>query len=390
MRTLYFDCFSGAAGDMLLGALLDIEADRGFVDEQLAGLKLSGWNLETLTVTRSGVRASQVVVGTENDQPARDYSAIRKILADADLHPEVRRLSIEVFDALARAEARVHGVEVENVHLHEVAAVDAFIDIVGTVAALVSLAVERVIVSPLPMGGGTTRSAHGPLPVPPPAVAELLAGVPVRGGGDRELVTPTGAALLKTLADGYGELPSMELERTGYGAGTADSKLPNVLRVFLGRATTDERPGTALLLETNLDDMAPELIPRVIERLIAAGVYDAWTTPITMKKGRPAITISALAPEHERDRVLDVFYSETTTFGVRISSVTKDELDRRWVEVEVAGHPLRIKQASRVGNVVTQSPEYEDALKISNATGIPLKEIYRLAAIAASERETAR
>ena len=385
MRTLYFDCFSGAAGDMLLGALLDIDSDRDFVDQQLRALNLPGWRLGSTTVTRSGVRATHAIVELHDDQPARDYTAIRTILEEADLHPEVRRLSTDVFEALARAEARVHGVELEQVHLHEVAAVDAFVDIVGTVAALVSLGVERVIVSPLPVGGGTTRSDHGPLPVPPPAVAELLAGVPVRGGGDRELVTPTGAALLTTLADGFDELPAMELERTGYGAGTADSDLPNVVRVFLGTAG-EERTKVALLMETNLDDMAPELIPRVIERLLAAGAYDAWTTSITMKKGRPAISISALAPEHERDRVLDVFYGETTTFGVRVSPVTKDELERRWIEIEVAGYPLRIKQALRAGDIVTQSPEYEDAVKVSNATGIPLREIYRLAEIAAGER----
>jgi pyridinium-3,5-bisthiocarboxylic acid mononucleotide nickel chelatase len=389
MKTLYFDCFSGAAGDMLLGALLDVDADLAFVRDQLERLEFSGWQLDVVPVTRAGIRATQARVEVDPDQPARDYPEIRRLLKSSELHPDVRAIAERVFEALARAEARVHGVELDRVHLHEVAAVDAFVDIVGTAAALVSLRAERIVASPLPLGGGTTRSAHGPLPVPPPAVAELLAGVPVRGGGDRELVTPTGAAILVTVADSFGDLPPMRLERTGYGAGSADLATPNVVRVIVGESV-ERHERTALLIETNIDDMPPELVPRVLERLIGAGAHDAWTTSILMKKGRPALAISCLAPDHERDRILDVLYAETTTFGVRMLPVTKDELERAWIEVEVEGHPVRVKQGIRGGSVVTQSPEYEDAVKVANATGLPLKDVYRLATQAAARRAGAR
>lgn len=388
MKVLYFDCFSGAAGDMILGALLDTGADESFVRTQLEGLHLEGWSLELQTVTRSGIRATHALVQISDDQPARDYPVIRDMLAAADLDANVRNIAAGVFRRLAEAEAHVHGVDLEQVHLHEVAAVDAFIDIVGAAAALVSLSPDRIVASTLPVGGGTTRSAHGELPVPPPAVVELLKGVPVRGGGDRELLTPTGAAILTGIVDGFGDVPAMRIERAGYGAGSKDAALPNVVRVLFGESLTTQRGAEALLLETNLDDMSPELIPPVLERLLAAGAYDAWVTPIVMKKGRPAVTLSALIPPHERDRALDVLYRETTTLGVRLSIVHKDELERSWIEVMVEGMPVRVKQGGRGGSVTNRSPEYEDALTVARATGLPLKEVYRLALLAAGERSS--
>ena len=395
MKTIYFDCFSGAAGDMILGALLDADADAAFVREQLEALKLEGWSLEVRSVTRAGLRATYAAVEVDEAQPTRDYETIRAILEAAQLHPQVHELAQAIFGRLAAAEALVHGVELEGVHLHEVAAVDAFIDIVGSAAALVSLAPERVVVSPLPVGGGTTHSDHGPLPVPPPAVIELVEDVPIRGGGERELLTPTGAAILTSIADEYGELPSMRLERTGYGAGTAERDIPNVVRVLIGEvaaaALSEVDPAeTALLVEANLDDMAPELLPRAIEQLLAAGAYDAWVVPIIMKKGRPGFTLSALVPEYERDRALDVIYAETTTLGVRVSRVEKDELERSWIEVEVEGHPVRVKIGLRGGDVVTRSPEYEDALRVARASGLPLKDVYGIALTAAADKPAPR
>jgi uncharacterized protein (TIGR00299 family) protein len=385
MRVLHFDCFSGAAGDMILGALLDVDADESYVRSQLDALRLEGWDLEVRDVTRSGLRAKHALVVVAEDEKARDYSAIQSILNEAALEDEVRRIARSIFEKLAAAEARVHGASIENVHLHEVGAVDAFIDIVGTAAALVSIAPDRITASPLPVGGGTTSSAHGPLPVPPPAVAESLRGIPIRGGGERELVTPTGAAILASVVGEFRDLPTMTLERTGYGAGTAERDLPNVVRVFVGEST-EARGRTALLIESNLDDMSPELIPHAIERLLAAGAYDAWVTPIVMKKGRPAVTLSALVPQAELDRVLDVIYSETTTLGVRISRVEKDELERRWIEIEIEGRVVRVKLGVRSGLVVTASPEYEDALSVARETGLPLKEVYRLVTARAEER----
>lgn len=388
MNLLYLDCFSGIAGDMALGALIDAGADESFVRTQLEALLLDGWELDFVDVTRSGVRAKHARVTTGDGTGARDYSEVRRTLASSALDEEVRELATRIFDALARAEARVHGVEIERAHLHEVGAVDAFVDVVGTAAALVSLGPLRIAASPLPVGGGTVDAAHGRLPVPPPAVAELLKGIPIRGGGERELVTPTGAAIVATIVETFGEMPPMTIERIGYGAGTAERDLPNVVRVFVGEAAEPRLERTALLFEANLDDMNPELIPYAIERLLAAGAHDAWTTPIGMKKGRPGLTLSALVPSDEKERVLDVFYSETTTLGVRVREVEKDELDRSWIEVEVGGQAVRVKLGTRGGRVVTASPEYEDAVRVARATGMPLKDVYREATTAVGRLRT--
>lgn len=385
MKLLYLDCFSGIAGDMTLGALLDAGADEAFVRGQLTGLGLDGWRLDIEEVSRAGLRARHAVVSVESDLPGRDHAEITRILQDADLRSEVRALSERVFHRLCEAEARVHGIEIEKVHLHEVAAVDAFVDIVGSAAALLSLGPERVLASPVAVGSGTVRSAHGTLPVPPPAVVELLRDVPIYGGGERELVTPTGAAILTSVVDDFGELPAMRLQSSGYGAGTDEREVPNVLRVLLGDYTSVAHETGALLLEANLDDMSPELIPRTIEQLLVAGAYDAWVVPIIMKKGRPAFTLSALVPTLERERVLDVIYNETTTFGVRVTAVDKDELERTWTEVSVEGHTVRVKLGLRGSHVVTRSPEYEDAAKVARATGLPLKDVYRSALIASTE-----
>jgi pyridinium-3,5-bisthiocarboxylic acid mononucleotide nickel chelatase len=387
MRLLYLDCFSGIAGDMLLGALLDAGADRAFVDSQLAALDISGWKLGTRPVTRAGVRATQATVTIEDDGSTRDHSEIQAILERSLLDERVRGLAQQVFERLARAEAAVHGVELAHVHLHEVGALDAFVDIVGCSAALLSLGPLDVMASALPVGGGRTRSAHGELPVPPPAVLELLKGIPIRGGGERELVTPTGAALVTTFARSFGDLPPMTVRGVGYGAGQAERDVPNVVRALIGDAA-EPTPGAseALLLEANIDDMNPELVPYAIEQLLAAGAYDAWSTPIVMKKGRPAITLSVLGPHDELDRLLDVFYAETTTLGVRLRMVGKDELEREWLEVEVEGHNLRVKIGKRNGRIVTTAPEYEDAKTVARATGQPLKEVYTAAVVAARDR----
>ena len=387
MTTLFFDCFSGASGDMILGALLDAGADEAIVRAQLDALPLTGWSLELQPVTRGGIRATHAVVRLDGEQPSRDYAAITELLTKSPLDDRVRDLSARIFETLGKAEARVHDVELERVHFHEVGAVDSIVDIVGVSAALVSMHAGEIVCSPVAVGGGTTRTEHGLLPVPPPAVAEMIRGIPVRGGGEHELLTPTGAAILASVVDRFGDLPALRVTQTGYGAGTREGEggAPNVLRVFAGEPSESSHARPALLFEANIDDMVPELFPRAIEQLLAAGAYDAWVTPIVMKKGRPAITLSALAPASERERVLDTFYAETTTFGVRTMHVDKNELERTWVEVLVEGHPLRIKVGRLGGRVVTSSPEYEDALRVARATGLPLKDIYRLATIEATK-----
>lgn len=385
MRTLYFDCFSGAAGDMILGALLDAGASEEAVRSALDALQLKGFSLELRGVTRGSLRATKAEVTVTGPQEHRGPREIAELLRDAALPQEVRARALRVFDLLTEAEAKVHGIPPEQVHFHEVGAVDAIVDVVGCAAALESLAPSRVVASPIATGRGITTSEHGAIPVPAPAVVELLHGVPIEERGTDELVTPTGAAVLREAVHEFGPMPPLVVSASGYGAGARDTAVPNVVRVLVGETT--ERPSEPSLLrvEANLDDMSPELLPHALESLLAAGAVDAWVTPVLMKKGRPGFVLSALVAAAERDRVVDVFLRETTTFGVRMHEVAREVLDRAWVEVEVEGHPVRVKTGTRAGTIVTAAPEYEDARRVAKATGIPLKDVYESALRAARE-----
>lgn len=379
MRTLYFDCFSGVAGDMILGALLDAGASEDAVRDALDALPLEGFTLEVRTVTRASLRATKADVVVTGEHSHRGPREIDGLLRQAPLPDRVRDRAARVFDLLAAAEASVHGIPTEEVHFHEVGAVDAIVDVVGCAAALESLAPDRVVSSPVATGRGIVEAAHGPLPVPAPAVVELLRGVPVEERGADELVTPTGAALLREAVAEFGPMPPMTIVAAGYGAGSRDAALANVVRVLVGEAA-ETRPETALLqIEANVDDMSPELLPHALESLLAAGAVDAWIVPVLMKKGRPGYVVNALTAAPVRDRVVDVFLRETTTFGVRVHEVARDVLDRSWTEVEVEGHPVRVKTGSRAGVVVTAAPEFEDARRVAKATGMPLKDVYERA-----------
>ena len=386
MRTLYFDCFAGASGDMVVGALLDAGADRGQLTRAIEGLGLEGVTVEVHDVTRTSIRATKFEVHSVPSNVRRGLDDIHEILARADLDDRVRDLALQCFTSLANAEAHVHGIDVNEVHFHEVGALDAIADIVAACAAYASLAPEQTIVSPIALGRTWVDSSHGPLPTPAPAVLELLKGIDVVGRWDHESVTPTGAALLRTFADRSGSLPEMTIEATGYGAGTRNTEHPNVLRVIVGETDDLLREEEQVqLIEANIDDMSPELLPYVIETLISAGAQDAWTTPITMKKGRHAVLLSVLATSEDVDRLSDIVFRETTTFGLRRSTVMKEALPRTWIEVAVYGMTVRVKVARRGGQVVSASPEYEDAVAAARATGQPLKEIYTVAASAARE-----
>lgn len=386
MRALYLDCFSGAAGDMILGALLDAGAPEAAVREALAALPLEGFDVEVRTVTRASLRATKVDVTVAGGHARRGPREIEALLQDAPLPPGIRDRARRVFALLTEAEAKVHGIAPEEVHFHEVGAVDAIVDVVGCAAALEALAPERVFASPVATGRGIVQAAHGPIPVPAPAVVELLHGVPLEERGTEELVTPTGAAILREAVHEFGPMPPMTVTASGYGAGTRDPAMPNVVRALVGETTGATPADTMLQIDANIDDMSPELLPHAVEALLAAGAVDAWVTPVVMKKGRPGYVLSALAPAPERDRVVDVFLRETTTFGVRMHEVAREVLDRSWVEVDVEGYAVRVKTGSRGGVVVTAAPEFEDARRAAKATGIPLKDVYELALRAASVR----
>ncbi|MFN2587307.1 MAG: nickel pincer cofactor biosynthesis protein LarC [Actinomycetota bacterium] len=385
MRILYVDCFSGAAGDMLLGALLDAGAGEGEVRAAIEALDIDGCGIELRTVTRASLRATKVDVIATGARERRAPREIEALIRAAPLDDAVRDLAVAAFDLLAGAEARVHGIAREQVHFHEVGAVDALVDVVGCAAALASLRPERVVVSPVATGRGVVETEHGPMPVPVPAVVELLKGVPLVERGTDELVTPTGAALLRAMADDFGPMPPMTVSASGYGAGTREAAVPNVVRVLVGESAAGAAQ-RVVQIEANVDDMSPELLPHALESLLAAGAVDAWIAPVVMKKGRPGFVLSALVTARDAERVADVFLRETTTFGVRMHDVERDVLERSWTEVEVEGHALRVKVGRRGGEVVSAAPEHEDALRVARTTGMPLKQVYERAMRAAESR----
>lgn len=386
MNVIFFDCISGAAGDMLLGALLDAGAPEEKIRGALASLGLDGWSLRIERVGKRGIGATQVTVAADDATTSRDHAAIRSILEEASLEPAVCRRALATFQILADAEAKIHDSDPEHVHFHEVGGVDALVDVVGCAAAIEHFAPDRVIASTLVTGRGWTDSAHGALPVPAPATLEILRGAPLQQRGSRELITPTGAAILVAAADSFGAMPPLQINSIGYGAGQADLEWPNVTRVLIGTVLQEESAQDAWLIETNIDDMTPELVPHSIESLMRAGASDAWTTPIVMKKGRPAFTLSILVAEMHKDRVLDVLYRETTTFGARVQRVGKDHIDREWIEVVVEGEQMRVKLGRRGGEIVTASPEYEDAARVARATGLALRDVFQRALAEASRK----
>ena len=383
-RLLYLDCVAGVAGDMLLGALLDAGADPQAVGAGLAGLGVEGLELRTEKVSRHAIAATHATVGAAPGQPQRDWRSIRTLIDAADLPERVRERAQETFRRLAHAEARIHDVEPEQVHFHEVGAVDAIGEVVGVALALEDLGVERVVCSPLPVGRGFVEAAHGRLPLPAPATLALVEGAPLYGVEvDTELVTPTGAALVAALAAGYGALPRITLETAGYGAGSRDgAELPNVVRAILG-AEIGPASRPVSLIEANLDDLLPELAPDAAAACFAAGALDVWTAPAQMKHGRPGFVLSALARPSEEEAVATAMLRETSTLGVRIARLDRIELERESRTVEVAGEPVRVKVGRLDGRVVNLAPEHADCERVARSSGAAVKTVWAQALAAA-------
>jgi pyridinium-3,5-bisthiocarboxylic acid mononucleotide nickel chelatase len=367
---------------MILGALLDAGASEERVRSSLGLLGLQGWELEVSEVQRGPLRSLRAAVATYEGGTARTHRDIAGIIEGTGLRSSVKERAKAVFEVLAQAEGHIHAAHPDDVHFHEVGGLDAIVDVVGCCAAVEDFLPARIVTSPIATGTGTVQTAHGELPLPAPAVAEILQerGAALIARGEHELITPTGAALLAVFTDSFGPMPPMALERTGYGAGAGDWQLPNVLRVMTGRSLDGSIPiqadQTAIVIETNLDDMSPELVPYVIESLLEAGALDAWITPISMKKGRPGYTLSTLCAPVKKWHLMEIIFRETTTLGVRVTAVERTIADRHWTEVHVAGAKVRVKVGSRHGDVVTIAPEYEDVVAASRATGLPLKEVY--------------
>jgi uncharacterized protein (TIGR00299 family) protein len=392
MTALWVDASSGASGDMLLGALVGAGVPLDVVQRAVDAVSPEPVSLRVEPVTRNGFAATRVHVDVADSAHHRAWRDVRTLLLESALSDDVRDLALRVFERLAAAEGAVHGHDPLDVHFHEVGALDAIADVVGVCAGVAHLAPTAVVVSPVAVGSGAIRTAHGTLPVPPPAVAALLTGVPSYAGPEgapaTELCTPTGAALLTTLATSYGAQPAMTTTAVGVGAGGRDPDgHANVLRLLVGAAGEQpDGPQDLLVLETNVDDLDPRLWPDVITAVLAAGALDAWLTPILMKKGRPAHTFRARASPDRAAEVRATIFRETTTIGIREYPVARHALPRETTTVSVGGIEVRVKLASLDGVVVTAQPEYDDVVHAARALGRPVREVLAEATATAHER----
>ena len=416
MKIAYFDCFSGISGDMTLGALVDVGVPPEILTDGLATLKLDAeFSLRFEKTVKHSITGTRAIVDvhpahTDPHQekahshghghshthdhshhhehgPSRHLADIFKLLDDSDLDAKVRDTAKRVFDRLAEAEAKVHNTSKDNVHLHEVSGIDSIVDIVGSVIGLAHLEVDAVYASPLSLGRGFVRCAHGVMPVPVPGTMQLLQGVPIQQTDiPKELVTPTGAALVTTLSQGFGVMPQMRLDRIGYGAGTRDlEQRPNLLRLCLGEKTSNTGLKTTHhhtetdnvdIIETNVDDMSPEITGYVTTQLFEHGALDVFLAPVYMKKGRPATQITVLCPTIHRDRLIELLLTETTTFGVRLSSADRIKLRRDFVEIETQWGTIQAKRGYLNGTLIKTVPEYEDCKRLAEQNSVPLRQVY--------------
>ncbi len=386
---LHFDCVSGIAGDMTLGALFGLGVDEEVVGAALASLGMEGLTLRVSNVIRGHLAAIHVQGPTEDEsESARTWRDIRRLIRASSLKPDVARLAEAIFERLARAEAAVHGTELDHVHFHEVGGLDAICDIVGIAAAISHLAPASITATPLPLGGGTVQTRHGRLPVPAPATVALLEGIPVVGGtqADGELVTPTGAAVIAELCAEFGPAPLMRLVGQGYGAGTRE--IPgraNVVRILAGERLAPSRLATKTRWAegfANIDDMSPEWGAFAVERLLAEGASDAWQEPIVMKKGRAGVKLGFLCLGQDVERIAGILLAESTTIGVRYHAVDRVESPRNRVEVGTSFGTVGIKVSGDPGTHPNVAPEFEDCRRVALENGVPLKDVYRAALVA--------
>ncbi len=376
MTLAYFDCFAGAGGDMIVAALIGAGADISAIESAVGRLNMQGVTLSATTVTRNGLAGTLFSVAVDQaDQPHRHLAGILDLIDSADLPGQAGPRAKAVFRKLADAEATVHKTDVESVHFHEVGAVDSIVDVVAACVALEQLGVDRVLCSPITTGSGTVKCEHGVLPVPTPATARLLVGTPtVARDIDGEATTPTAAALLTTLAESFGPMPPCEVSAVGYGAGTREGgKLPNLLRVFLAKACDDASADSVIELSANIDDCTGEVLGATLEHLLTAGALDAWTSPINMKKSRPAWMLSVICRPTDADEMQRLILTETTTFGVRRRLCRRGMLQRTCQTVETPFGPIRMKIGTLDGQVVTVAPEFADCQAAAEAHHVPVR-----------------
>lgn len=390
-RVLYLDCFSGISGDMVLGALLDAGLSLDELTGALGSLAVSGYSVRADRVLRAGVSATKFVVEDRHKHTGHTHGAhqhqhrtLAEIFALIDrsaLSATGRDRARALFGRLAEAESAVHHMPMERVHLHEVGALDSIIDIVGAVFAMEWVGADRVVCSPLNVGGGTVESAHGVLPVPAPATVRLLGSAPIYSGAvQKELVTPTGALLATAYAGAFGPLPAMTIERTGYGAGERDTPgAPNVLRIFIGRDADQATVERVMVIECEIDDMNPQIYGAVMDQLYATGAFEVFYVPVQMKKNRPGTLLTIVCAPERRDALAEVVFRETTTIGLRYAEREREHLRREMVQVETPIGPIRFKLAWRAGRVVNAAPEFDDCAKLATERQLSIKAVQAIA-----------
>jgi len=380
MKALCYDCFSGISGDMNLGAMIDLGVDRDYLVRELEKLGVKGWELDAEPDQRHGIRGTRVTVRqTKHEHVHRHLSDIEKIINGSSLDDQTKFLSMKIFRIVAEAEAKVHGFPVEEVHFHEVGAIDSIIDIVGAAICFNKLGINAVHVSPIELGSGFVRCAHGTLPVPAPATAEIVKGLPVKKGGvDFEATTPTGAAILSALGTDFSSSFTIKIDKTAYGVGQKDHpEIPNLLRVFTGEISANESEGhDAVLMECNIDDMNPEFYDHISEKLFRAGASDVYFSNIIMKKGRPGIVLKVICEKGHEEALRDIIFTDSTSLGIRTFIFRKETLSRQFDKITTAWGEVRIKRSFYKGKEVSVKPEYDDCKKISEETGLPVKEVY--------------
>ncbi|MDO8886818.1 nickel pincer cofactor biosynthesis protein LarC [Candidatus Oleimmundimicrobium sp.] len=380
MKVAYFDCFSGISGDMTLGALLDAGLPFEVLENELKKLPLKNYSITAKKVEKAGIAATKVYVQAEEKGIIRYWSNVKNLIDDSKLDMTIKENGKKVFLTLAQAEAKIHKKKLNNVHFHEVGATDSIIDIVGTAIGLNYLKIEKVFASPVATGTGLTKTNHGIMPIPSPATLEILKDVPIYFGGENtELTTPTGASIIKTYTEHFGEIPPLRIISTGYGAGTRDLKRPNVLRVIIGEMISTHKEveeDEVIVVDTNIDDMNPEFYGYIMEKLFNAGALDVWTTPVYMKKNRPGTTISALAPIQKEEAIMDIIFKETNTLGVRISKKVRRKALREIVIVKTKFGEAKVKVGKFKNEIVSVSPEYDDCALLAKEKGVAVKEVY--------------
>lgn len=378
MKAMYFDCFSGISGDMIIGALIDLGLDINFLRNELKKFNLKNYKIEAKKIVKNGISATKfdVITNAKHHHEERNMKEINKIVDNSKLDEKIRSTIKKIFNKIAVAEAKIHNEPIDEIHFHEIGAIDTIIDIAGAVIGIKKLGIEKIYCSKLNVGTGFVDFSHGKYPVPAPATTEILKGIPVYHNNiEAELVTPTGAAIITTLADGFGEMPSMKIEKIGYGAGTKDLEHPNILRIFVGELEKNHDE-TINVIETNIDNMNPEIYPYVIDKLMENGALDGYLTNIIMKKGRPAIKLTVLADIKDTDKLCDIIFDETTTLGVRIFRASRKILTRSIKTVNTKYGNVRVKISKLNDKIKNTTPEFEDCANIAKNKKISLKNVY--------------